>query len=175
MVNAGSSISTDLVIQTFWTLRNAPEGGHTIGHNFPRATSKSAELSCEIDYAISLWSWILSWKYPHFLGISTFRGYYTHFVEISTFRRYYPQFVYISVFRGNIHVLWVLSAFCGNIHVPWILSAFCVCICISCRLSVFCGNIHVSSILFAFRPFYLSQFTHLVRVTGASLLFLFVT
>ena len=26
------------------------------------ATSKGAQLSCELHYAISLWSWILSWK-----------------------------------------------------------------------------------------------------------------
>ena len=55
------------------------------------ATSKGADLSCELDYAISFWSWILSCKYTHFVEISTFRGYYLIFVEISTFRGYYPR------------------------------------------------------------------------------------
>ena len=131
------------------------------------AMIKGAELSCELDYTISFWSWILSWKNPYFMEIPTFRGYYPHFVYISTFRGYYPHFVYISVFPGNIHVLWILSAFGGNIHVPWILSAFCACIRISWRLSAFCGNIHVPWISSAFNPFYLSNFTHLVKVTGA--------
>ena len=44
------------------------------------ATSKGAGLSCELDYTISFWSWILSWKYPHFVEIFTFRGYYPHFM-----------------------------------------------------------------------------------------------
>ena len=64
------------------------------------ATSKGTELSFEVDYAISFLSWILSWKYPHFVEISTFRGYYPHFVEISTFRGYYLHFVEISTERG---------------------------------------------------------------------------
>ena len=132
------------------------------------STIKCAELRCELDYAISFWSWILSWKYPHFVEISTFCGYYLHFVEISMFRGYYPHFVYISIFRGNIHVLWILSAFRGNIHVPWILSAFHVFICILWRLSAFRGNIHVPWILSVFRPFYLSSFTCLVKLTGAT-------
>ena len=111
------------------------------------ATSKGAELSCELDYAISFWLWILSCKCPHF-------------VEISTLRGYYPHFVYITVFCGNIHVLWILSAFCGNIHISW-------------RLSAFCGNIHIPLMLSAFRPFYLSHFTYLVKVTVAFELFVF--
>ena len=139
------------------------------------ATSKGTELSYELNYAISFWSWILSWKYFHFVEISTFHGYYPHFVEISTFRGYYPNFVYISVFCGNIHVLWILSAFLGNIHVPWRLSAFCVCIRIYWKLSAFGVNIHVPWILSAFFPFYLSYFTHLMKVTGESLLLVFVT
>ena len=126
------------------------------------ATGKGAELSCELYYAISFWLWILSWKYPHF-------------VEISTFRGYYPHLLYISISCGNIHVLWILSVFCGNIHVPWILSAFRGCIRILWRLSAFRGNIHVPWILSAFCPFYLLHFTHLVKVNGASLLLLFVT
>ena len=63
--------------------------------------SKGLELSCELDYPISFWLWILTWKYPHFVEISTFHGYYPHFVEISTFYGYYPYFVYISIFRGD--------------------------------------------------------------------------
>ena len=51
-------------------------------------TSKGVELSCGLYYATSFWSWILSWKYPHFVEISTFRRYYPHFVEISMFREY---------------------------------------------------------------------------------------
>ena len=120
------------------------------------ATSKGAKLSCELDYPISFWSWILSCKYPHF-------------VEISTFCGYYPHFVVISVYRGNIHVLLILSAFHGNIHVPWILSAFCGCICTLCILSEFCGNTHFPCILSAFRPFYLSYFARLLKVTGAKI------
>ena len=126
------------------------------------ARSKGVEISCEIDYAISFWSWILSWKYPHFVETSTFRGYYPYFMEISTFCGYYPHFVYVSIF-------------CGNIHVPWILSAFCVCISISWRLSAFCGNVHVLWIFPALRAFYISHFTRLMKVTGESNIFLFIT
>ena len=64
------------------------------------ATSKGVELSCDLDYTISFWSWALSWKYPHFIEISMFRGYYPHFVEISVFCGYYPHYVEISTFRG---------------------------------------------------------------------------
>ena len=64
------------------------------------ATSKGAELSCDLDYAISFWPWILSWKYPHFVEISTFRGYYPHFMEISTLCGYYPHFVDIPALCG---------------------------------------------------------------------------
>ena len=64
------------------------------------ARIKGAESSCELDYAISFWSWILSRKYPHFMEIFTFRGYYPYFVEISMFRRNYPHFVEISLFCG---------------------------------------------------------------------------
>ena len=106
---------------------------------------------------------------------SSGRGYYPHFVEIFTFCGYYPHFVDISTFCGNIHVPWIFSTFRGNIHVPWILSTFCVYIRISWRLSAFCGNIHVPWMLSAFFPFYLSNFTHVVKVTCASLIFLFVT
>ena len=53
------------------------------------ATSKGVELSSDLDYVISFWSWILSWKYlhiyPYFVEIPTFCGYYPHFMEISTF------------------------------------------------------------------------------------------
>ena len=59
----------------------------------------------------------------------------------------------ISVCFMNIIV--EVSAFCGNIHIPWILSAFR-------------GNIHVLWILSTFRPLYLSSFTRLMKVTGAS-------
>ena len=44
------------------------------------ATSKGAKLSCKLYYAISFWSWILMWKYLHFVLIYTFRGYYPHSV-----------------------------------------------------------------------------------------------
>ena len=73
----------------------------------------------------------------------------------------------ISAFCGNTHVLWILSAFHGNTHVPWILSAFRVYIRISWRLSAFRGNIHVPWILSAFNMFYLSYFTHIVKLTVA--------
>ena len=78
-----------------------------------RATSKGAYLSCELDYAISFWSWILSWKYPHFVEISAFRQYYPHFVEISTFRGYYPHFVHVSIFRGYYPHFVEISKFRG--------------------------------------------------------------
>ena len=107
---------------------HAVVAGCTVGGLGCHTTSKGAELSCEIYYSISFWSWRLTCKYPHFVEISTFRGYYPHFVEISAFHVY-------------IRISWILSASCGNIHVPWILSAFF--------------------------PFYLSNFTHLVKVTGA--------
>ena len=69
------------------------------------ATSKGAELSCELDYTFSFWSWILLWKSLHFVEISMFCGYY-------------------HTSRGNIHVPWILSAFRGYICITWILSAF---------------------------------------------------
>ena len=75
-------------------------------------TSKGVELSCELDCAISFWTWILSRKYPHFEEISIFRGYYPHFVEISTFCEYYPHFVDISVFRGYYPHFVEISTFC---------------------------------------------------------------
>ena len=64
------------------------------------ATSKGAELSFELDYSITFWSWILSWKCPHFVEISMFRGYYLHFVEISVFCGDYPHFVAIYTSCG---------------------------------------------------------------------------
>ena len=76
-------------------------------------TSKGVKVSCELDYIISFWLWILSWKYPHFVEISTFRGYYPHFVEISTFHGYYPHFMYISVFCGYYQHLMEISTFRG--------------------------------------------------------------
>ena len=63
------------------------------------ATSKGAELSCEIDYTILFWSRILSRNSLHFVEISTLRGYYLHFVDIYVLRGYYPHFVEISMFR----------------------------------------------------------------------------
>ena len=80
--------------------------------------------------------------------------------------------VEISVFRGNIHVLRILSAFLVNIYVPWILSAFHVHIYILWILSAFRGNIHIPCILSEFCLFYLSYFTHLVKLTGAVLVFI---
>ena len=77
------------------------------------ATSKVVELSCELDYAISFWSWILTWKYTHFVELSTFRGYYPHFVEIFTFRGYYQHFLYISVFCGYYPHFVEISTFLG--------------------------------------------------------------
>ena len=84
------------------------------------------ELSCELDYAISFWLWILLWKCLHFVEISTFCGHYPHFVEISTFRRYYPHFVYISLFCGDyppsvdiIRILWKYPYFMEIIRISW--------------------------------------------------------
>ena len=64
------------------------------------ATSKGAELSCELDYTILFWSCILLWKYPYFLEISAFCGYYPYFVDTSIFCGYYPHFVEIYTFHG---------------------------------------------------------------------------
>ena len=64
------------------------------------APSKGAELSCELDYDISFWSWMLSWKCPHFVEISRLCGYYPNFVYISVFCGDYPHFVEISISRG---------------------------------------------------------------------------
>ena len=87
------------------------------------ATSKGAELSCELDYAISFWLCILSWEYPNFVEVSTFPryyphsvdlsvfcGFYPHFVEISIFCWYYPHFVEISTSVDIIRILWILPA-----------------------------------------------------------------
>ena len=71
------------------------------------------KLSCEIDYSISFWLWVLLCKYPHFVEISMFRRYCPHFVEISTFRGYYPHFVYISVFCGDYPHFVEISIFRG--------------------------------------------------------------
>ena len=69
----------------------------------------------ELDYAISLLSWVLSWKYPNFVERSTLRGYirilWKDLRSVDT-----------SLFRGKIHYLWILSTFHRNIHVPWILN-----------------------------------------------------
>ena len=137
--------------------------------------SKDTELICELDYAISFCSMDIIVEKFAFHGnihvpwlLSASRG-NIHIPWI------YPHFVYISIFSGNIHIPWILSVFRGNIHVPWILSAFCVYIRILWRLSTFCVNIHVLWILSEFRPFYLSHFTHIVKVTGASLIFLSIT
>ena len=86
------------------------------------------------------------------------RGYYRGNIFISW---KYPRSVDIIRFP------WMLSAFCENIHVTLILSAFCVYICILWILSAFSGNIHVPWILYAFCSFYLSHFTHIVKLTGA--------
>ena len=75
------------------------------------STSKGAELSCDLDYTISLWSWILLWKCLHFLKISTFCGYYLHFMEISKFRGYYSHFVDIYVLRGYYQHFMGISMF----------------------------------------------------------------
>ena len=61
---------------------------------------KGAELNLELDYTISFWLWIISWKSPHLLEISPFHGYYLHFMEISTFCGYYLHFMDLYVFRG---------------------------------------------------------------------------
>ena len=75
-------------------------------------TSKGAELSCQLDYTIPFWSWILSWKSLYFVEISTFCGYYLHFLEISTFRGYYLHFVDIYVLRGYYFHSVEISMFC---------------------------------------------------------------
>ena len=81
--------------------------------NASPATSNGAGLSCELDYDISFCSWILSWKHPHFVELSTFCGYYPHFVEVSNFCGYYPHFVEISTFCGYYFHFVEISTFCG--------------------------------------------------------------
>ena len=62
-------------------------------------TSKGVELSCELYYVISFWSWIFSWKYPYWMEISTFRGFirilwkYPCSVDIIRISCIYPYFV----------------------------------------------------------------------------------
>ena len=77
------------------------------------ATSKDVEISCEIDYTISFWSWILLWKSLHFMEISTFCGYYLHFMEVSKFRGYYLHFLGIYVLRGYYPHFVEISTSCG--------------------------------------------------------------
>ena len=117
--------------------------------------SRDAELSCDLDYTMSFWLWILSWKYLHFLEISTCRGYYPQCVVISTFCGHYLHFVFISVFCRNIHISWILSAFCGNIHILW-------------KYTRSVDIIRILSLLYL-------TYNHLVKVTGASLPSLFIT
>ena len=87
------------------------------------ATSKGALLSCELDYSISFWLGMLSWKYPYFVEISTFHGYYLHFMNISVFCGYYLHFVEISTFRGYNPYLVEISTSVDIICISWILSA----------------------------------------------------
>ena len=100
-----------------------------------------------LDYAISFWSWTLSWKYPHFVEISTFRGYFPYFVEISTFRGYfphfciYPYFVYIirilCKYPRSVHIIRIPSVlyviFYSSSESDWCITYFLVCnlICFS--------------------------------------------
>ena len=74
---------------------------------------KCAELSYELDYSILFWSWILLWKYPHFMEIFTSRGYYPHLVEISMFCGHYLHFVDISALHGYYSHFVEISTLCG--------------------------------------------------------------
>ena len=136
-----------------WSVVHVVVVGWMIEGDGCHATSKVVESSCELYYAISFWTRILSWKYQHF-------------VEISTSHGYYPYFVYISIFRRNIHVPWILSTFRG--YYPHFVDI----IRISWGLSAFRGNIHVQWIFSTFRLFYISHFTHLVKVAGDTRLLL---
>ena len=78
-----------------------------------KVTGKGVELSCELNYAISLWRWILLCKNSHFLEISIFWK--------------YPQNVDI------IHISWIYSYFMDIIRILWkyqrfvdIIRIFCV-------------------------------------------------
>ena len=79
----GASIGSVRVLAVVVGLMFCGVGYHTTG--------KRVELSYDLDCTISFWSWILSWKCPHLMEISTFRGYYPHFVDI-------------------IRILWILYA-----------------------------------------------------------------
>ena len=103
-----------------WSVVYVAVVGGVFGSVGCHAMRNGAELTCELDYTILFWLWILSWNisairgdYPHFVEISTFCGYYPHFVEISTFRGYYPHFVYVSVFRGYYLHLAEITMFRG--------------------------------------------------------------
>ena len=65
------------------------------------ATSKGAELSCELD---------------DILVVDIIR-------EVSSFHGNIHILWILSAFLGNIHILWILSALRGYIFITWILSA----------------------------------------------------
>ena len=105
----GLTWSLVLVVVVGWVSRGV--GCH--------AMSKVVELSCDIDCVISLWSWILLWIYPHFVEISTFRGYYPHFCV-------YPYFVDI------IRISWKYPCYVDIICILWEYPRFVVILRISC-------------------------------------------
>ena len=53
----------------------------------------------------------ISWKYHHFMEISTFCGYSPHFVDVSVFCGYSPFFVKISMFCGYYPQVVEISTF----------------------------------------------------------------
>ena len=65
-----------------WSGVHAVVVGHMFGGVGCHAASKGEELSCDIDYAISFWSWILSWTYPRSMDIIRISFIHPYFVEI---------------------------------------------------------------------------------------------
>ena len=70
--------------------------------------NKGAELSCELDYVISFWSWILLWKHPRSVDIIRILCIYPYFVDIIRILWKYPRSVDI------IRISWILSVFRGH-------------------------------------------------------------
>ena len=127
-----------------WLVVQVMVVGWMFGNVGCHTTSKGAELSCELDYAISFWPWMLSWKSPYFVEKSTFHWYYPHFMEIFTFCEYYLHFVDIYVFHGYYPHFVEISMFCGYYPRLVVISTprvyyphFVDIICISYILSTF--------------------------------------
>ena len=103
--------------------------------------------------------------YLHFAEISMFRGYYPHFLDISALRGYYPHFMDISKFHGYyLHLVDTIGI--GQTK-SYLACNFCH-VTHSLVLVVDFFSSHYE-LLSSSCLSYLSHFTLLVKVTGATI------